>query len=188
MTHDAETSTQIDPFALLNLPRTFDLIPAQIQSAYLRLASATHPDLVRDPFANAEAARNSAALNHARQMLLNPESRANALHQLLGGPTKEQNNALPAGFLMDIMEAREQLESAQSTRDPAALRQSESWANAERERYISLVREALADIQVNSSSPDRAGKLAGLRVQLNAWRYIERMIQQLDPDVDSLAL
>ena len=34
------------------------------------------------------------------------------------------------------------------------------------------------------SSPPAAESLAEIRIRLNAWRYIERLIEQLDPGYD----
>ena len=39
----------------------------------------------------------------------------------------------------------------------------------------------MTELFENVAANADAETLAGIRVQLNAWRYIERMIEQLDP-------
>lgn len=160
-----------DPFELLGLPPRFDLDVAALQRAYLIRSAAAHPDLAED----LAAAADSAALNRARQQLEDPESRADALLARLGGPSREADRSLPDGFLMEIMEVREQLESALAARDPVAVARWHDWATAERVRHIAEVGARFAAL---SNPPDPAS-LRQIRQSLNAWRYIERMLEQL---------
>ena len=167
-----------DPFALLGLPRSFEIDPAALQQALLRQSTALHPDRVSDPVQQAEAARQLAAVNQAYAMLQNPEKRANALLAALGGPAPDQDKSLPAEFLPAIMEVREEMELALASHDPAERQRFERWAQNERENSIGRLAELFTSAHKNPS-PQRLGEI---RKQLNAWRYIERMIEQLDPD------
>jgi molecular chaperone HscB len=160
-----------DPFALLGLPRRFELDPGDLDRAYLARAAALHPDLAA---ADDDAARRSAELNHAKRILESPERRARAMLGLLGGPGKE-DRSLPPGFLREIMETREQIESARGR--PAERARWEAWAVDRRGEYESQV----AALFLKAGEP---GVLAAIRTTLNAWRYIERLIEQLDPDYD----
>jgi len=166
-----------DPFALLGLPRRFVVDAAQLQAAWLRRTAALHPDRIADPMQQAEAARNSARLNDARKMLHDHEQRANALLSLLGGPAKEQDKSLPDGFLMDILDVRQRMEEAQASGDDAELRKFETWANQQRSEYISQL-TSLFEAAAASPDPDL---LRQIRQLLNAWRYIERMREQVRP-------
>jgi len=166
-----------DPFALLGLPRRFAIDAAQLQAAWLRRTASLHPDRITDPMQQAEAARNSARINDARNVLHDDEQRANVLLSLLGGPAKEQDKSLPDGFLMDILEVRQQMEEAQASGDEPELRKFEAWANEQRTQYMSQLIplfDAVAD------SPDPA-ILREIRQLLNGWRYIERMREQVRP-------
>jgi DnaJ-domain-containing protein 1 len=132
-----------------------------------------HPDLGGE-----DGAQDSAALNDARATLADPERRANALLALLGGPTKEEDNALPDGFLMDMMEVREELEAAHASSDAGETARLGAWADEQRADYIARVSGLFGQL---GATPSR-DELGAIRRQLNAWRYIERMLEQIDPD------
>jgi molecular chaperone HscB len=165
----------MDPFSLLGLPRRYDLDRSVIDAAYLRAVSALHPDRIADPVERAEAAGRAAEVNDARALLVDDEQRANALLGLLGGPGREEDKSLPDGFLMEIMEVRQELEAAIASADDAERERFERWADDERVRYRAEVTERFA---AAASDPDPA-VLAAIRTRLNAWRYIERMIESL---------
>lgn len=163
-----------DPFSLLGLPAKFDLDARAVEAAYLQRAAAAHPDLANSLDAE-DADAVSGQLNEARQVLLNAEQRANALLALRGGPSKESEKSLPPGFLMEIMETREQIEEALAARDPARLQTWREWALAQRSAYSARVAALFRE--------STSHKLVEIRTMLNAWRYIERLIEQLDsPD------
>jgi molecular chaperone HscB len=165
----------IDPFALLGLPRAYRLDAGQLQSAYLRRSAALHPDRISDPLLQAEAARQAAMINDARAILGDDESRANALLSLLGGPAKEQDKSLPGGFLIEMMQVREDMESVLASDGPAERSRLEQWAQSRRDEYSQHV-GALFE---NALRAPEAETLREIRRTLNAWRYIERMIEQL---------
>jgi DnaJ-domain-containing protein 1 len=163
-----------DPFTLLGLEPRFDLDPAAIARAYLAAVARLHPDLAGgDP----DAPARSAAVNRARAILEDPERRAGALLQRLGGPAKEADRSLPPGFLMEIMETREEIEAAIASRSAAEVSRWRSWADAQRLIY----QKRIAGLFAAGAGPQT---LTAIRTQLNAWRYIERLIEQLDPDYD----
>jgi molecular chaperone HscB len=166
-----------DPFALLGLPRRFTIDAKQLQAAWLRRTAALHPDRIADPMQQAEAARNAARINDARNALHDDEQRANILLALLGGPAKEQDKSLPDGFLVDMLDVRQQMEDAQASGDEAELGKFEIWANEQRAHYISQLTPLF---DAAASSPDPV-LLRGIRQFLNAWRYIERMREQVRP-------
>lgn len=164
-----------DPFDTLGLPPTFALDAPAIRAAYLARAALAHPDIAGS---DDESARAMARLNQAKFTLESPERRAEALLLRLGGPTKEQDRSLPEGFLAETLELRERIEeemgSAQG--DEARARWS-AWADAERRATIERVAALLARAVVEPSP----AALRDVRTRLNAWRYLERLIEQLDP-------
>lgn len=171
-------TARTDPFATLGLPARFDLDPAAVDSAYLARAAAVHPDLAGDdPTRAAEAARDAAALNQAKATLLDPEARARALLTLLAPQTTAADRDLPDGFLMDIMQTRMELEAAIADGDAQGLERWREWAGDQRRSYIDRLAGLFAALQSPPADPD----LAEIRRQLNAWRYIERMLEQI-PD------
>lgn len=167
--------TPFDPFFLLGVPRTFDLSIDQVRGAHLALAASLHPDLAPGE-SEEETSRRSAELNLALHLLEDPERRANVLLELLGGPTKEQDRSLPPGFLMEMMETREAIESAVESADPAAIRTWHDWAEEQRAGHI----RAISDLFRGLPASAKGEQLAPIRTRLNEWRYIERLREQLD--------
>jgi molecular chaperone HscB len=161
-----------DAFARLGLPRRFDLDAKAINSAHLKLAAAIHPDRAPDPIAAADLQRKAAELNDARRMLLDPERRADELLRGLGGPSKEADRSLPDGFLVEMMDVREAVEAARG--DAAEAAKWEAWAVQKRRDYVDRVSGMFAAL----GEAPQAAAMAAIRKQLNAWRYIERLIEQ----------
>lgn len=166
-----------DAFDLLNLPPAFDLDPAHLRRAYLLRSAQIHPDVAGQ---DEEAARRSALLNEAKDALEDPERRADTLLLRLGGPPRERERSLPDGFLASIMETRMAVEEAIASGDPAERRRWEGWATDQRGRHIGRVGAMFAAL----GSPPAPDDLRAIRTELNAWRYIERLIEQLDPGYD----
>jgi len=163
-----------DPFAVLGQPRRFDIDEPALQRAWLAKSAAVHPDRAGDDEASAERV---AELNRARATLTDPERRANALLRLLGGPAKEQDRSLPDGLLAEMLEVREEMESDLADSGEVARRKWEAWADERRAGHMARVGGLFAQ-------PAKPETLKAIRRELNAWRYIERMIEQLDPAYD----
>jgi len=170
-----------DAFDLLGLEPRFDLDRTAVDRAYFARSARLHPDVAAG---SPDAAREMAELNKAKATLESPERRADALLKRLGGPSREDHKVLPPGFLMEIMEVREAIESAVSSPDPVgkerARAQWEDWAEEQRRAAMKEVGQLFA---AAGGNPDREA-LAAIRTRLNAWRYIERLIEQLDPAYD----
>lgn len=158
-----------DPFDILGLEPVFDLDDTTIQGAYLARTAALHPDLDADADPQALA-----RLNHAMQTLIDAERRANALLARLGGPTREQDRTLPPDFLADMMETQETIEAARN--DDQDLDPWRAWADRRRQHIIEAVGERFAALHADPSPDD----LRNIRIQLNVWRYIERIAEQLN--------
>ena len=166
-----------NPFAILNLPTRFDLDAGAIERAYLSGLTSAHPDAGGEQI---DAASDAASLNHARKTLLDGESRAIALLDILGGPAAGDCKELPDGFLMEMMTRREEIEEQIADGSNETRANWESWAQDERNQYSSDA-QLLFDRAGDDPEPDI---LTEIRILLNAWRYIERLIEQLDPEYD----
>jgi curved DNA-binding protein CbpA len=164
-----------DPFELLGLPPTFELDAESLRRTVRRRIAARHPDRISDPLLRDEAERDVARLNAARTLLEDDERRANLLLDRLGGPSAADDRSLPPTFLIEILQVREDMEQALAGGDPAERTRVESWARSERTRLKSSVGDLL------SRMADGESLGAEIRTELNVWRYIERMIEQLDP-------
>lgn len=167
-----------DPFDTLGLPPAFDLDPAALQRAYLQRSAALHPDhAAPDPAGGPEAA----ALNDAKAVLEDPERRAEALLIRLGGPARSEDRSLPPAFLPEIMAIREEIEEDRASGDPSRMERWEDWANERRAGHIAAVSRLFAEHAAAASEADRAEILRKIRLELNVWRYTERLLEQLEP-------
>lgn len=165
-----------DAFDILGLPPAFDLDRSAIERAFLARAVSVHPDLAGG---ESEAEALSARLNDAKRALLDPETRANVLLARFGGPSAEKVKSLPPTLLMEVMEAREGVDTARTLGDSAELARWQDWAVQGREGIVKSCRQLFARALAAGSSPDGT-LLREIRVQLNAWRSYERMIEQMD--------
>lgn len=93
----------------------------------------------------------------------------------LGGPVAAQDKSLPPGFLVEMMETREEVEAAIASGDASARAARLARAELRRAEHIRTVAGLLASLPC---TPTPAA-LRAVRVELNAWRYTERLIEQL---------
>lgn len=173
-----ETGCRVDSdaFEILGLEPSFDVTRAAIESAYLSRIAGAHPDLGDDREADA------AGLNDARRALINDERRANLALCALGGASAGEDATLPEGFLFEIMDVRTEIESALESGDEGERARQGAWAAGERARYREVVSGLFE--RVGEEGADKGELLAEIRRVLNAWRYIERLIEQLEPGYD----
>lgn len=118
-----------------------------------------------------------ARLNAARAALSDPERRANVLLAVLGGPASDRDKSLPVGFLEQTLEMREEIEESLAAGRPGDRDRLEAQAIERRREYIARVSGLFGSL----GSPPSPEALRAIRMELNAWRYIERLLEQLDP-------
>jgi curved DNA-binding protein CbpA len=200
-----------NPFARLGLQPRMDLRVAEIDAAYRRAIGHAHPDRLDagDAQLGAGGGQGSTsdsestveAVNEARRVLVDPESRARAIFAILLSSAETASekskspepgadqDALPDGFLMQIMETRMAIEhelagagSGTDSEIEAARERWEDWAQEQRTGAIGDVTAHFDAIRAAGDESARAAALGDARRALNAWRYIERLIEQLDPD------
>ena len=178
-----------DPFDVLGLRPTFDLSAAEIDRAFLARMGRAHPDHHATPAdPETDIAHLAGELNRARSILSDAETRAQALLSRLGGRRKEDDRALPEGFLVQMMETRSTIDeeraelagepgdvTAKERQSEAFLDRWETWGDARRQQHIDAVRSHFASL----SGPPDPSVLRRIRTELNAWRYIERLLEQL---------
>lgn len=171
-----------DYFSVLGFPRQYEISPADLERKYIALARDTHPDLAGDdPDAQADALEKSAALNEAHRVLADDEARANHLLELLGGPGPEADKSLPEGFLPIIMMTREELADAQMEGDAERVSAIEADARAQRAARLAEIGRLFGLAQRGIAQGDRDA-LTQIRVELNALRYYQRLLEQSRPD------
>lgn len=164
-----------DYFARLGLPRRFSIDAAELERQYLARSRAAHPDFhagghTADLIASMEL---SAELNQAYTALRDPFRRAEHLLELLGGPTAAEQKQMPAAFLMEMLEAREQVEEATAGNNACDSRKAELLSGFQ-SRYDELLAE-VAGLFANSPAD-----LKAIRERLNAAKYVKGLIRDLD--------
>jgi molecular chaperone HscB len=157
---------QFDPFETLGVEPDFGLDARALRAAWLRHASASHPDASGSVGASARA-------NEAYRMLQDPVGRALALLARRRAPQVDER-ALPPGFLMQLMELRERVDGAGSDEERRSVR---AEATAGREEAIKRIASAF----VQSGSGAMAAEHAqAVHTDINVLRSFDRVIEQLD--------
>jgi len=156
----------IDPFALLQLPSTFTLSTDALDMAWMRASATAHPDA-------GGSVNHAAQLNEARELLANPEQRANLRLNMLGGPNADQDQRLPDGFLMEMLELRERIDAEIEAEGAPATERWQAWVDTECTKSYTAITPVL---DAESASE---GERTEVRLVLNQVRYLERLREQL---------
>ncbi|UVW30417.1 Fe-S protein assembly co-chaperone HscB [Massilia sp. H6] len=129
-------------FELFQLPARFALDTDALDAAYREVQGRVHPDR----FVNATDAEKRVAMqwatraNEAYQTLRSAQKRAQYLCEINGVDLQtESNTAMPAAFLMQQMEWREELDDARAAQDPGALDALDAQVRRERKRMLEQV-------------------------------------------------
>ncbi len=163
---------------MLGLRPRFDLDEAAVRGAWLERSARAHPDRAADP---ADAEREAAALNDAKRTLEDPERRAAALLARLGaGPAQPERAEIPPSVLMEFLEVREALDEARAAGDRARVEALRGWAEERRRAHIDVVAALFADALREGPGDARSDAVRAIRRELAAWRYAERMLEQID--------
>lgn len=167
---------QSSDFELFGLPERFAVARADLDARWKDLQRQAHPDR----FASADAAAQrlamqwSVRINEAYQRLKDPLQRAAYLCERRGAPIEAENNtAMPADFLVQQMQWREDLDEADGA--DALERMADGVAAARRER-IALLQAALDE----RNDPPEAAR------QVRALMFIERFARDVENRLDQL--
>ena len=121
---DKAVTLASDDFELFGLPRRFAQDRGALDARWKDLQREAHPDKFAAQGAAAQrlAMQWSVRINEAYQRLKDPLKRAAYLCELGGAPVNAENNtAMPARFLMQQMEWREELDASTSAAQVEAL-------------------------------------------------------------------
>ena len=169
-------SLQANDFELFDVPARFEQDRAQLDARWKALQREAHPDRFAAEGAAAQrvAMQWSVRINEAYQRLKDPLKRAAYLCELQGAPVQAENNtAMPAAFLMQQMEWRENLDDTESA---AGLEALADEVTAEQRR----VQQELARLLDEVQDPLQA---VG---QVRALMFIERFTQEVNAKLDRL--
>ncbi len=167
---------QSNDFELFGLPEQFAQDRAAIDARWKDLQREAHPDkfAAQGHAAQRVAMQWSVRINEAYQRLKDPRKRAAYLCELRGAPIEAENNtAMPADFLVEQMEWREELDEARTAGDLEAL---ESELDRARSETLQRIARMLDD----------QGDAAGAAQQVRALMFIERFGHDVEARVDQL--
>jgi molecular chaperone HscB len=167
---------QSDDFELFGLETRFKQDRAELDARWKDLQRQAHPDKfsAQGTAAQRVAMQWSVRINEAYQRLKNPLKRAAYLCEMHGAPVNAENNtAMPASFLMQQMQWREELDEAQGSKDLEKIGQECRQA----ERDVILDIEQLLD-----QSHDYAAAVA----QVRALMFIERFAADVNDRLDRI--
>jgi molecular chaperone HscB len=170
----------MDPFAILGIPRTFDVDLPLVEKTHRELSRALHPD--RYVGAGASERRASLAkaveVNEAWRIVRDPIRRAEALLSLRGvevgqgaGPSADPE------FLMEMLEQREALAEARLARDLAGVRRMAALVEAR-------TRDTERALAVGFAGGQEGGALVGKLAEL---RFYRRFLEEVSAIEDELA-
>ncbi|HTR85599.1 MAG TPA: Fe-S protein assembly co-chaperone HscB [Reyranella sp.] len=157
----------MDHFARLGLPAALDLEPAALDKAYFALQRQWHPDrfVAKPAEERAKASAEAAALNDAYRTLKDPLSRAIYLAEMRGVELPGDGKTIDdPDLLMEVMDAREELQEASSVGEVDAL------AKFARED----LQKGLAGLSKLFSANDKAG----IRKTLLRLRYLDKFAEE----------
>ena len=146
------------------MPRRFSVDLAALERNYLARSRDVHPDFHSGNVDEVEDA--AAALNEAYATLREPFRRAEHLLGLLGGPSASEDKNLPPAFLMEMLELREEIESAKGSPDRVARIEADLLG---RTKDLEQSLEALFEKE----------DLAVIRRELNCVRYLSNLLRDL---------
>jgi molecular chaperone HscB len=169
----------MDPFAILGIPRGFDVDLGAVERAHRELARQWHPDRhVRARAIDKRAALSKAVeVNEAWRIVRDPIRRAEALFSLGGVEIGEDHEPRAAPeFLMEMLEQREALAEARAARDLEQVH-----------RLARVVERRLRETERELSRGFAAGEGEPLVRVLGELRFFRRFLDEVSAIEDELA-
>ena len=163
-----------DHFRMLGLPRQYCVDEKLLEKSYRSTSRLVHPDFFGDkPKTDQEKAmRLTALLNDAYRTLRDPVARAEYLVRIAGGPTASADRSTPQGFLVEMLNLREEAE------EPGLPPERQAGLLADVEARIG---QLLSELDGMFSSEARLSReqLAGIRSALNSYYYLQTLRESL---------
>ena len=174
-------SDDIDHFKVMGLPHCFEIDSEELENLYQRLSLEMHPDFfVEAPEKQKHLSeKSSVMLNAAYSTLREPSSRAKYLLPLLDREKSLETAALPERFLQEMFTFQESLDEILESDDQSALcKMNEDLQN--RHTFIESNYPAL--FKKFETSPENHKILQQLQTQLNAERYLRRLLDRINSE------
>ncbi len=167
---------QSSDFEIFGLSPRFAVDRAALDARWKDLQREAHPDrfAAADAQAQRQAMQWSVRINEAYQRLKDPLKRAAYLCELHGAPIQAENNtAMPAAFLMQQMQWREDLDEASDLEDLERMA----------EDVVAARRAMLQDLQTTA---DDLHDWPALAKQVRALMFVERFAADVENRIDLL--
>ncbi len=167
---------QSNDFEIFGISPGFALDRDALDARWKDLQREAHPDrfATADAQAQRQAMQWSVRINEAYQRLKDPLKRAAYLCEMHGAPIQAENNtAMPAAFLMQQMQWREDLEEASGLDDLE--RMADDVANARRSMLQGL-----------ETTGDGSRDWPELAQQVRALMFVERFARDVESRIDLL--
>ena len=172
-------SDDIDHFKVMGLPHCFEIDSAELENLYQRLTLEMHPDFfVEAPEKQKHLSeKSSVMLNAAYSTLREPSSRAKYLLPMLAREKSLETDSLPDRFLQEMFTFQESLDEMLESGDQSALcKMNEDLQN----RYNFIESNYAALFKKLETSPENTEILQQLQTQLNAERYLRRLLDRIN--------
>ncbi|MDO9434593.1 Fe-S protein assembly co-chaperone HscB [Hydrogenophaga sp.] len=167
---------QSNDFEIFGLSPQFAVDRAALDARWKALQREAHPDrfATADAQAQRQAMQWSVRINEAYQRLKDPLKRAGYLCEMNGAPIQaEDNTAMPAAFLMQQMQWREDLDDASGIEDLERMAED-----------VSTSRRAM--LQELQTTADERRDWPALAQQVRALMFVERFASDVENRIDML--
>ena len=174
-------SDDLDHFKVMGLPHCFEIDSVELENRYQRLTLEMHPDFFGSAPEKQKrlSEKSSVMLNAAYSSLREPASRARYLLSLFASEINLQTNALPEGFLQEMFTLQESLDEMLESCDQSDLcKMNENLQN----RYASIESNYATLFNKFETSPENTEILQQLQTQLNAERYLRRLLDRINSE------
>lgn len=178
-------NTELDHFALFDLPRGFDLDAQMLDARYHALQRETHPDrfALADDAERRRAVERNAEINSAYRTLKDPLRRARYLLALAGFALGGEHDTLhDKAFLVEQMELREALEAARDEANPHEY--LETIAQDIRARSDALIQRLSGHF--TSQEPGRLAQAREDVLKLQFFQRLHEAAEALETELDAM--
>ena len=174
-------SDDLDHFKVMGLPHCFEIDSVELENRYQRLTLGMHPDFFEAAPEKLKSLseKSSVILNAAYSSLREPASRARYLLSLFAREKNLQTDTLPEGFLQEMFTLQESLDEMLESSDQSDIcKMNENLQN----RYASIESNYASLFKKFETSPENTEILQQLQTQLNAERYLRRLLDRINSE------
>ena len=174
-------SDEIDHFEVMGLPHCFEIDSEELENLYQRLTLGMHPDFFGAASEEQKrlSEKASVMLNASYIILREPSPRARYLLPLLAREKSLETDALPERFLQEMFTFQESLDEILESDDQSAL----CKMNEDLQNRHTFIESNYADLfKKFETSPENHEILQQLQTQLNAERYLRRLLDRINSE------